>query len=201
MKIVGKEGGSGITSEASERTTSTAMQRLMSLRVTERFEPSGGQSARHPLKDAPEKQTSRGSHTSRASSERGLSEQHLTGQQTVRQEQLKGQLSVKVKSRLAEQRAKREQEARMHASAAALAAQTTSSAEHLRVRRRAQQFAQARANEEEELKDLMARVGATPGAVGQGARRLLRQAPVLPTATALPAPDPVGGTADGGFSA
>ena len=171
----------GATNEALEQTL-TAMERLESGHATARF-TSGGQTSRNPLKDAPERLTSRGSHTSR-----GSSQMHPFGQQTARQKELTHKLSEKVTNRLAQQRAKSDEEARARTGAAvAAAATTTHFAVNMRSRSRAQQFATAHAKEEAELAE-MARVGARASAMQRTASRVRRTDPVLPTATTLPPP-------------
>ena len=187
LRVVAEEEGAGATSGAVERETMTAMERLTSRQTVERFQ-SGGQTSRHPLKDAPERYTARGgSHTSRESSLRDSCEQRGSGQQTARQQELTEKLSEKVQNRLRKQKANQEKEAQERANAAAAAAATTGQEAILRTRRRAQQFARARANEEAELADL-AGAEVRRSEVEQRVRRVIRHTPMLPSATALPAP-------------
>ena len=190
QRIISEQVGAGATSGALECETLTAMERLASGQSADHFR-SGGQTVNrsiHPLKDAPERHTARGgSHTSRESSLRDSCEQRGSGQQTARQQELTEKLSEKVQNRLRKQKANQEKEAQERANAAAAAAATTGQEAILRTRRRAQQFARARANEEAELADL-AGAEVRRSEVEQRVRRVIRHTPMLPSATALPAP-------------
>ena len=86
LKDCFREEGAGTTSGALECETLTAMERL-DIEAIYRALSLGARTSRHPLKDAPERQTSRGgSQTSRESSLRDSSEQRESGQQTARQQ-------------------------------------------------------------------------------------------------------------------
>ena len=143
----------------------------------------------NPLKDAPSRQCSRGTHTA-----------SRPGEQTARQRELAAQLSAKVQNRL---QAKEEELARERANAVANAARALNvPSVNLRVRNRAHHFARAQAKEEAETEDLEG-LGAAPIDSRQGSRcamhvttgiahTRLRQSGgrsrLLPTAAALPPP-------------